>query len=154
MLTDIYSQYDIKIISRVCGIDPQCLRYWTRQGLLKPLKRESTRRGSPMKFSFIELLKARVISQLRHQNVPLQRIRQALEALERFDLADSDVYLIVDGNDIWAETDKEQIFSLVQSCGQLLFINIAKQREEVFADLKMIWPAHDEGEKNNVNDYQ
>jgi DNA-binding transcriptional MerR regulator len=150
MLTDVYSEYNIRIMSRVCGVDPQSLRYWTRQGLLKPLKREKCR-GTPMLFSFTELLKARVISRLRLQNVPLQRIRRALDALERFNFADSEVFLVIDGDDIWAETDKKQLISLVESCGQLLFINIARQRAEVEVELRMIWPANDTGGLENAD---
>lgn len=151
MLTDVLPHYNIQVMSKVCGVDPQTLRYWIRRELLTPLKRERSRRGAPMLFSFIELLKARVISQLRHQNLPLQRIKSALLALERFDLTNSDVFLVVDGDDIWAETDKKQIMSLVNSCGQLLLINIARQRKDVEADLKMIWPAEDMGEIENAN---
>jgi DNA-binding transcriptional MerR regulator len=150
MLTDVYSEYNIQIMSRVCGVDPQSLRYWTRKGLLKPLKREK-RRGTPMLFSFTELLKARVISRLRLQNVPLQRIRHALDALERFNFADSEVFLVIDGDDIWAETDKKQLMSLVESCGQLLLINIARQRAEVEIELRMIWPASDTGGTENAD---
>ncbi len=93
-----------------------------------------------MLFSFTELLKAKVISQMREQNIPLQRVRRALLALERFNLIDSQVFLVVDGDDIWAETDEKQILSLVRNCGQLLLVNIAHQRAKVEECLKVLWP--------------
>ena len=151
MLTNPYSEYSIQIMSLICGIQPQTLRHWTRQGLLKPIKREHARRGAPMIFSFTELLKARVISRLRHENISLQRIRRALEALERFSLDSSDLFLIVSGDDIWAETDKDELVSLVKNCGQLLLINIAYQRAEVEAELKVLWAGNDRGETDDAN---
>lgn len=69
MLTDVLPNYNIQIISRVCGIDPQRLRYWIRKGLLTPLEREHKRRGAPMLFSFVELSFLRCLLSPCHSDV-------------------------------------------------------------------------------------
>jgi len=73
--------YTLGDVARICGVSRRRLRYWERTALVAP----SARDGEQTAFDFSGLVTVRTIVGLLEGGVPLQRIRQSVEAVrERY----------------------------------------------------------------------
>jgi len=99
-------------VVRLSGITYRQLDYWIHLGLITPMK-ASSGIGDPRRYSFEDLLRVRVIGQLRSKGLSLQMIRKAVKALEeRWQVADPllsgamlaigrDVYFAESPTELW-----------------------------------------------------
>lgn len=68
--------YTTRQVAEIVGLSPRRVRAWTRQGLLSP-----GRSGRSYRFNFQDIVLLRTAKGLWEQEVPLRRIRGALESL-------------------------------------------------------------------------
>ena len=108
-------------VSRVTGtkpvLDSAYLAYWESRGLLR---KQSPGRRRPASYGVNDLLRVRLIVELRREGAPLQRIGRAVRALAKLapEVLDyparwrlavdarGDVHRITDGNQLLALTNK------------------------------------------------
>ncbi len=107
--SETYSRSEIR---RILGIDENRLRSWERSGLTETQDR----------YSFSDLISLRTLQNLRENNTPPRRIREALEQL-RLRLADvkhplHELKIVSDGRNISVELPGEKMEAIT---GQMLF---------------------------------
>lgn len=91
--------------------------YWIRSRLLPEPMVPADGKGTERRFSFLDLLRVRVVARLRHEGVSLQAIRRALEILEgEWNIADPlrmGRLLAIDGK-ICLEGDDETLWAILE----------------------------------------
>jgi DNA-binding transcriptional MerR regulator len=107
-------------VGEIVGITYRQLDYWARTGLVSPSIRDAKGSGTQRLYSFEDIVRLRVIKRLLDAGVTLERIRAALEELERQGRALSDVTLASDGRTVYAIDDDRQLLDLLQR-GQGVF---------------------------------
>lgn len=103
----------------VVGIKYATLDSWVRTGLL-PVSRPAQGKGTRRGFSFLDLVRARCVANLRAQGVSLQTIRRAVSELpERYDEQDplARGRLVVAGDRLLWDLDDEALLDVIR--GQL-----------------------------------
>jgi len=106
--------------ARVVGIAYHSLDYWVRSGLLS-CEVPARGRGSRRVFSFLDLIRARAVADLRRQGVSLQTVRRILQELtEKWQVDDPLVHtgrLVVAGDDLLWVLDDQALLNAIT--GQL-----------------------------------
>lgn len=113
MLTGELGSKDVAAIAR---ISYRQLDYWIRTGVVpKPLS-PATGKGSERRFGFLDIVRVRIVAELRRDGVSLQGIRQALEILEQewevHDPLECGRLLAIDGR-VCLETDPDTLWDLL-----------------------------------------
>lgn len=93
--------------ARIAGATERQLDYWARTGVVVP-RTPAKGPGSERAWSFLDVLRLRILAELRDAGIPLQRIRKALERLERWDMRNplaSGQLLAVGGQLFWIESE-------------------------------------------------
>lgn len=93
--------------ARIAGATKRQLDYWARTGVVTP-QTPARGSGSERAWSFLDVLRLRILAELRGAGIPLQRIRKALERLEQWDMRDpltSGRLLAVGGRLFWIESE-------------------------------------------------
>ena len=106
--------------ARVVGVAYHSLDYWVRSGLLS-CEVPARGRGSRRVFSFLDLIRARAVADLRKQGVSLQTVRRIVQELtERWRLDDPLIHtgrLVVAGDNLLWVSDDQALLSAIT--GQL-----------------------------------
>jgi DNA-binding transcriptional MerR regulator len=102
------------------GISYRQLDHWARTGLVSPSVSPAKGSGSQRLYSFEDIVRLRVIKRLLDTGVTLERIRAALEELQRQGRALNDVTLASDGRTVYAIDDDRQLLDLLKR-GQGVF---------------------------------
>lgn len=109
---------------RAAGITQRQLDYWEQRGLLRPSLAHPGRRGKDRRYSYTDLVKLRVVKELRQAGLSLQRIRKAVRALKQRD-PDMDPLLeeklITDGQRVFVSTAEVGTLKEILRGGQLAF---------------------------------
>ncbi len=105
VLGDKSAFYSLGDASRVLGIPRDRLRYWSRSELIQP----SYMLGRRRYYTFRDLLALRVASSLLKKDVPLQRVRECLRALQH-ELPDvvhplAELRVVADGRALVVKSD-------------------------------------------------
>lgn len=122
----------------ITGVPVPTLSYWVNTGLIRPERAWGEGRGRRYQFSLLNLVEIMTVARLRKHGLPMQRLRKAVEALERHrdevtrPLAM--LTLVTDGRDLFEVVEGEAELAKVVRChdGQGIFaIAIDELRREI-----------------------
>lgn len=104
--------YDSKTASRIVGVSLRQLQYWDEQDFIRPSIKLAEGRGTKRLYSFHDLICLRVMKDLAHHGLSLQKIRRCLRPLKEHSSqtehpAESLKYL-TDGEELFIITDDRQ----------------------------------------------
>lgn len=119
-----FSATDVVKLAGVSSYDT--LDYWSTSGFLRPsIKDTGEERRARRRYSFSDVVAARVAVTLRAQGVSLQALRRIVARLAT--LKDSDAHplaaahLVVSGKDVLVAYDRATLLSLLEKPGQGAF---------------------------------
>ncbi len=116
--------YSAGVGTQVSGATQRQLDYWDKSGLVPASLNRDCGKGNARCYSYTDLLKLRVVVELRQVGVSLQKIRKALKIINKWD-PDSDALLkkklFSDGKDIYVTTSDKRILKSILRRGQLAF---------------------------------
>jgi tetratricopeptide (TPR) repeat protein len=124
-------------VSRLFGIPPRRLRYWSQTGFIRP----SVRADGKALYSFRDLVAVKVAKALLDTGVPLRRVRRSLARLARH-LPDIDTSLAnlrvrCEGDEIIVD---QRDFSIEAATGQLVLdFEISSLRDQVAEVVSLPW---------------
>ncbi len=118
--------FNSRTASRIVGVSLRQIQYWDEQGFIHPSVRAAAGRGSKRLYSFSDLVKLKVVKDLSHHGLSLQKIRRCLNHLRRYFpetvhplnslkyLTDGDKLFVLtsDRNKILDVMDRQFVFSL------------------------------------------
>lgn len=118
--------------ARLSGCSESQLGHWRRNGLLVP----SDARPGALRYTFRDLVAARVVGRLLDAGLPTARIRRATETLltSGDDLAA--VRLVTDGTNVWACHDDGEILDALRAGQLALFVGVGDFVAEVDAEVR------------------
>ena len=131
-------------VCKIVGISYRQLDHWTTTKLINSSLRNIKGSGHHRTYSFEDLLTVKIIKNLREAGMSLQKIRQALKALQKLMGSDSnysDVTVVSDGQSIYASRDEMQFIDILKK-GQAVFgISLGPVQEEVERIVIELWPS-------------
>ena len=104
-------------VCKIVGISYRQLDHWTTTKLVNSSLRNIKGSGHHRTYSFEDLLTVKIIKNLREAGMSLQKIRQALKALQKLMGSDSnysDVTVVSDGQSIYASRDEMQFIDILK----------------------------------------
>jgi DNA-binding transcriptional MerR regulator len=118
-------------VQRLSGISVMRMHYWVQTGIAEPSVAAGRGRGAVRRWSFTDVLGLRVLTMLRDEGVPLQRVRKLLpllqqetgEGLNLKALARARLVVLPDGDVALARNDR-QLLSLLRAPGQGLLVPV------------------------------
>ena len=141
-------------VCKIIGITYRQLDHWTTTKLIKSSLRNIKGSGHHRTYSFEDILKVKIVKNLRDAGMSLQKIRQALAALEKIMGSDSnysDVTVVSDGQSIYASRDEAEFVDILKK-GQAVFgISIGPVKEEVERIVINLWPEGDKASEGGKN---
>src|SRR5262249_60981912 len=75
--------YDSKTASRIVGVSLRQIQYWDEQNFIRPSVKLAGGRGTKRLYSFHDLICLKVVRDLAHHGLSLQKIRRCLRPLRR-----------------------------------------------------------------------
>ena len=128
-------------VCKIVDISYRQLDHWTTTKLIKASLRSIKGSGHHREYSFEDLLKVKIVKNLRDAGMSLQKIRKALISLEKIMNTNtnySDITVVSDGSSIYASKNEEEFIDILKK-GQAVFgISlgpIKKEIESVVIDL-------------------
>jgi DNA-binding transcriptional MerR regulator len=111
-------------VQRLTGIPQPRLNYWVATGFLQPSLHSPRGKGKRRRYTFADLVAARVARELREAGIPLQAIRKAVKRLQAkgYSYPLADCYLIGDplGRKDVLFKDGDTVLSCLREPGQQL----------------------------------
>jgi len=118
--------YNSKAASRIVGVSLRQIQYWDERGFIRPSVKLAHGRGTKRLYSFHDLLCLKVIKDLTHRGLSLQKIRRCLQPLRQYTakggqalksakyLTDGEKLFVItsDRKKILDAIDREFVFSL------------------------------------------
>jgi DNA-binding transcriptional MerR regulator len=108
----------------ISGASQRQLDYWDARGIVPASIRRNKGKGFERRYSFTDLVKLRVVVELRKAGLSLQKIRRSLDVL-REEHPGSDALamkkIITDGSDVFVTTSDPQALKSLLRRGQLAF---------------------------------
>jgi DNA-binding transcriptional MerR regulator len=74
-------------VARLIGVEYRTLHSWLKRGLLRPSVQVSSGTGVPNLFSFRDVVRAKVVADLRQSGLPFEKIEEASSQLEHHSTA-------------------------------------------------------------------
>ena len=116
-----FSAGDARMIT---GATQRQLDYWDERRVVPASLGRKEGKGNERKYSYADLVKLRVVVELRKAGLSLQRIRKALKILNGWE-PETDALvgkrLVTDGRDVLVTTSDSQVLKSVLRQGQLAF---------------------------------
>jgi DNA-binding transcriptional MerR regulator len=116
-----FSASDARMIT---GATQRQLDYWDERQIVPASLGRKEGKGNERKYSYADLVKLRVVVELRKAGLSLQRIRKALTVLNDWE-PETDALvgkkLVTDGRDVLITTSDSQVLKSVLKRGQLAF---------------------------------
>jgi len=141
-------------VCKIIGITYRQLDHWTTTKLITSSLRNIKGSGHHRTYSFEDILKVKIVKNLRDAGMSLQKIRQALAALEKTMGSDSnysDVTVVSDGQSIYASRDESEFIDILKK-GQAVFgISLGPVKEEVERIVIDLWPEDDKASEGGKN---
>jgi DNA-binding transcriptional MerR regulator len=106
--------YDSKMASRIVGVSLRQIQYWDERGFVRPSVKPAQGRGTKRLYSFHDLLCLKVIKDLTHHGISLQKIRRCLRPLRQYaahaDAPSGSLKYVTDGEKLFVITsDRKKI---------------------------------------------
>jgi DNA-binding transcriptional MerR regulator len=110
--------YDSKTASRIVGVSLRQIQYWDEQGFIRPSVKLAGGRGTKRLYSFQDLICLRVVKDLTHHGLSLQKIRRCLRPLKEYSAHASrpseSLKYLTDGEELFVITNnREKILDAV-----------------------------------------
>ncbi|HET7392798.1 MAG TPA: MerR family transcriptional regulator [Candidatus Binatia bacterium] len=110
--------YNSKEASRIAGVSLRQIQYWDERGFIRPSVKAAQGRGSKRLYSFHDLLCLKVMKDLTHRGLSLQKVRRCLQPLRRYRAehgrALESLRYLTDGEKLFVLTsDREKIFDAI-----------------------------------------
>jgi DNA-binding transcriptional MerR regulator len=116
-----FSAGDARMIT---GATQRQLDYWDERQIVPASLGRKEGKGNERKYSYADLVRLRVVVELRKAGLSLQRIRKALKVLNDWE-PETDALvgkrLVTDGRDVLVTTSDSQVLKSVLKRGQLAF---------------------------------
>ena len=133
-------------VCKIVGISYRQLDHWTTTKLIKSSLRNLKGSGHHREYSFEDLLKVKIIKNLRDGGMSLQKIRIALSSLQKIletGVSFSDVTVVSDGQSIYASTNENDFIDILRK-GQAVFgISLGPVHDEIEQQVINLWPSED-----------
>ena len=133
-------------VCKIVGISYRQLDHWTTTKLVKASLRNLKGSGHHREYSFEDLLRVKIIKNLRNGGMSLQKIRIALKALKKIldtGVSFSDVTVVSDGQSIYASKNENDFIDILRK-GQAVFgISLGPVHEEIEQQVINLWPSKD-----------
>ena len=133
-------------VCKIVGISYRQLDHWTTTKLVKASLRNLKGSGHHREYSFEDLLRVKIIKNLRNGGMSLQKIRIALKALQKIldtGVSFSDVTVVSDGQSIYASKNENDFIDILRK-GQAVFgISLGPVHEEIEQQVINLWPSKD-----------
>ena len=112
--------------AQITGVPIPTLSYWVTTGIIRPKEARGEGRGRRYVFSLLNLIEILTVVRLRKRGLPMQRLRRAVEVLERrVDVSRplAMLTLVTDGQDLFEVVEGEGELARVVRChdGQGVF---------------------------------
>lgn len=126
--------YNSSAARTVTKLSQRRLDYWDELGIVSPSIRKAEGKGTVRLYSFEDLVKLRIVKNLRDMGLSLQRIHKALRKLPRRPArADPllDEVLLTDGKTVFRRLESGQLVDVLAG-GQLVFsiVQVGRIRQE------------------------
>src|SRR5688572_96052 len=110
--------YNSKEASRIAGVSLRQIQYWDERGFIRPSVRTAQGRGTKRLYSFQDLLCLKVMKDLTHRGLSLQKVRRCLQPLRRYTAepgqALESLKYLTDGEKLFVITsDREEILDAI-----------------------------------------
>jgi DNA-binding transcriptional MerR regulator len=125
---------------RIAGISYRQLDYWTRTGLITPSVNDAHGSGSQRLYSFQDLATLKVIKRLLDTGVSLQRVRTAVEYLNKMRRRPHGVTLMSDGNGVYEAHSPEAVVDLLKNGQGVFAISLDAVWNDVQSDVDAARP--------------
>jgi DNA-binding transcriptional MerR regulator len=76
--------YDSKTASGIVGVSLRQIQYWDEQGFIRPSVKLADGRGTKRLYSFQDLVCLKVVKDLTHHGLSLQKVRRCLRFLREY----------------------------------------------------------------------
>ncbi len=110
-------------VCKIVDISYRQLDHWTTTKLIKASLRSIKGSGHHREYSFEDLLKIKIVKNLRDAGMSLQKIRKALISLEQIMKTEtnySDITVVSDGTSIYASKNEDDFIDILKK-GQAVF---------------------------------
>ena len=110
-------------VCKIVDISYRQLDHWTTTKLIKASLRSIKGSGHHREYSFEDLLKVKIVKNLRDAGMSLQKIRKALQSLEQIMKTEtnySDITVVSDGTSIYASKNEDDFIDILKK-GQAVF---------------------------------
>ena len=110
-------------VCKIVDISYRQLDHWTTTKLIKASLRSIKGSGHHREYSFEDLLKVKIVKNLRDAGMSLQKIRKALTSLEQIMKTEtnySDITVVSDGTSIYASKNEDDFIDILKK-GQAVF---------------------------------
>ena len=111
-------------VAQLAGITYDSLDYWVTHGVLSSSLQAASGKGTRRRFSFRDVVAAKLAKELRDGGASLQAIRAAVEYVRREHQIDdplAETRLIVSGDDVMMVHDDQSMISALRQQGQGAF---------------------------------
>jgi len=135
-------EFSAAVAREVSGASQRQLDYWDEIEIVPASITRKKGKGTERRYSYTDLLKLRVVVELRRAGVSLQRMRKAVKLLNRYDPSSdalANKTFITDGDDILITTPDPQVLKSLLNRGQLAFsgIFVGKVIEQTSQSIKL-----------------
>jgi DNA-binding transcriptional MerR regulator len=135
-------EFSAAVAREVSGASQRQLDYWDELEIVPAAITRKKGKGTERRYSDTDLLKLRVVVELRRAGVSLQRVRKAVTLLNRYDPSSdalANKTFIIDGGDILVTTPDPQVLKSLLNRGQLAFsgIFLGKVIEQTSRSIKL-----------------
>ena len=129
-------------VCKIVGISYRQLDHWTTTKLIKSSLRNIKGSGHHREYSFEDLLKIKIIKNLRDTGISLQKIRIALNSLQKIlntGASYSDITVVSDGQSIYASKNENDFIDILRK-GQAVFgISLGPVHDEIEQQVIDLW---------------
>jgi DNA-binding transcriptional MerR regulator len=129
-------------VCKIVGISYRQLDHWTTTKLIKSSLRNIKGSGHHREYSFEDLLKIKIIKNLRDTGMSLQKIRIALNSLQKIlntGASYSDITVVSDGQSIYASKNENDFIDILRK-GQAVFgISLGPVHDEIEQQVIDLW---------------
>jgi len=134
-------------VAALAHVSYRQLDYWIRSRLLPQPMVPADGKGTERRFSFLDLLRARVVARLRHEGASLQAIRRALDVLENEwnvkNPLETGRLVAIDGR-VCLEADREMLWDILRGQGmakRIVTLDVSELARDTVAQVRALQAA-------------
>jgi DNA-binding transcriptional MerR regulator len=129
-------------VCRMVGITYRQLDYWARTGFMVPSLQQAKGSGTQRLYSFVDLVKLKVIKRLLDAGMDLKRVRKAFAELSlknsSWNWADGEITLVSNGTSIYALKNPQEVIDLLQKGQAVMGVVLGPLVEEITGEVHQL----------------